>query len=465
MASQDAFVHDHVYQYNSNACFVHIDPHFPQQVRDAAQVVARATGQSPEWADNLAQRADDAAPPPPTSTSGDDEEEQQPTPAAAVQDSPETVAQKRAILKDLVEPLAGGKLQQVADRDFIGFSNSILSLSLQLSLPADDAADAADAADELTYLVETLVGAIACQTPTPATTQPALSSRYSALATIFNALPPNTTQQLQTLRFNVLETLVRYAAENDDVAIVRPAIEPKHLEQYFSDDDDDTADAAAAAVVTSLLQNVANGSRADPSGTVRLARDILVARLSSSSSSSSSSSEAREKLAATLVALLLASNEVYDFTPYSPNRFPALYSKAPDSVLVKTLNRFASLDLGRNSGEVKLPQQAELDAAVEQETLFPSPTTTSNSSVPSTSAQQARPTSSSSGPAAELLLRVDRAALDKKLNLLRLAQLCEHKVGHQVPYADIVNQLGLDLASGSGDEEEQGEEVETWVID
>lgn len=33
MATQDAFVSDHVHQYNSTSYFVHIDPHFPQQVR------------------------------------------------------------------------------------------------------------------------------------------------------------------------------------------------------------------------------------------------------------------------------------------------------------------------------------------------------------------------------------------------------------------------------------------------
>lgn len=502
MTASDAFVSDSTHSYNGNCYFVHVDPNLAQlvrrkssthslcshahsltdtrvcprpQIRDAATVVARVTSNDGEesdeaWVDSLVQRAQDALPPTPSPA---DSEEEQAAPRPA-EETPEFKATKRDLVQQLVARLqerGGAKLQALADRDFVGFTNSFLSLVLETQ--QEDAADLAKG-------IEVLVGAIACKDPKPATTQPALSTRYSTLATIFNALPSSSSSSaLSTLRLQVLRTLVKYAAENDDVAIVKPALDPLQLEQYFAEAGAGAgADETAASLVESLLNNVGGGNGAkaatDPIGTVTLAREILVARLSSSSSSSSASAAApsasspvRSKLAATLIALLLASNDVYDFTPYR-RVLPA--SEATTSVLAETFKRFTDPSSGVEQAAAaadEFASQDELDKAVASTTLFPSsPSSTSSSS--SASSSESAPTPSRTAAGAQLLLRVDRDQLVQKQTLLRFARLCEDKgVGKSVRYDEIAKRLGLSASASAGGEEddEAGEEVETWVID
>lgn len=439
------------------------------QIRDAATVVARVTAKdqgdddAAAWVDSLVQRAQDALPAAPSPAQDEDSEEE--AAPRTIEETPEFKATKRDLVQQLVARLQeGAKLQALADRDFVGFVNSFLSLLLETQADAD-----------LTHGIQVLVGAIACRDPKPATTQPALSTRYSTLATIFNALPSSSS--LTTLRLQVLRTLVKYAAENDDVAIVKPALDPVQLEQYFAEAGAD-ADETAASLVESLLNNVGGGNGAkaatDPIGTVTLAREILVARLSSSSSAaaaSSSSSPVRSKLAATLVALLLASNDVYDFTPYS--RVLPISAEATSSLLVETFKKFTDLSSSSSVEQQQADEfasQDELDKAVASTTLFPSSSSSSSESASASStsapASASAPRTASAAASAQLL-RVDRAHLVKKQNLLRFARLCEDKgVGKSVRYDEIAKRLGLSAkAGGEEEEEEAGEEVETWVID
>ncbi|KWU41568.1 hypothetical protein RHOSPDRAFT_36880 [Rhodotorula sp. JG-1b] len=475
MTAADAFVSDSTHSYNGNCYFVHVDPNLAQLIRDAATVVARVTPndgeESAAWVDSLVQRAQDALPPAPApaptpADEADSAEDAAPRPA---EESPELKATKRDLVRQLVARLQEGraKLQALADRDFVGFTNSFLSLVLETQQDAD-----------LAHGIEVLVAAIACKDPKPATTQPALSTRYSTLATVFNALPSS----LSTLRLQVLRTLVKYAAENDDVAIVKPALDPLQLEQYFAEAGAGAgADETAASLVESLLNNVGGGNGAkaatDPIGTVTLAREILVARLSSSSSAAPSASPVRSKLAATLIALLLASNDVYDFTPYRVLPFPAESSEeATTSVLAETFKRLT--DPSSSGGEQaaaaaaadEFASQDELDKAVASTTLFPSSPSPSPSS--SSSSSESAPSAATPARTAHFLLRVDRDQLLKKQTLLRFARLCEDKgVGKSVRYDEIAKRLGLSASAGAGasggeeEDEEAGEEVETWVID
>ncbi|TKA53417.1 hypothetical protein B0A53_04403 [Rhodotorula sp. CCFEE 5036] len=469
MTASDAFVSDSTHSYNGQCYFVHVDPNLAQLIRDAATVVARVTAKdqgdddAAAWVDSLVQRAQDALPAAPSPAQDEDSEEE--AAPRTIEETPEFKATKRDLVQQLVARLQeGAKLQALADRDFVGFVNSFLSLLLETQADAD-----------LTHGIQVLVGAIACRDPKPATTQPALSTRYSTLATIFNALPPSSS--LTTLRLQVLRTLVKYAAENDDVAIVKPALDPVQLEQYFAEAGAD-ADETAASLVESLLNNVGGGNGAkaatDPIGTVTLAREILVARLSSSSSAaaaSSSSSPVRSKLAATLVALLLASNDVYDFTPYS--RVLPISAEATSSLLVETFKKFTDLSSSSSVEQQQADEfasQDELDKAVASTTLFPSSSSSSSESASASStsapASASAPRTASAAASAQLL-RVDRAHLVKKQNLLRFARLCEDKgVGKSVRYDEIAKRLGLSAkAGGEEEEEEAGEEVETWVID
>ncbi|GAA5993159.1 hypothetical protein JCM10908_001317 [Rhodotorula pacifica] len=422
MAQDNAFVDEFTTSYNDGTSyFIQVDPSFTTQIADIASIIARvanADEQDPAaFVDSFTTRAQDALPPSPAAPTGEDDESA-PTSAPAAKDTPDSLAAKRALLKDLLQPLtqSEAKLQNIPDRDFIGFTNLVLSLLLSLFSESEELAD----------LTRSLVRAIAAENPTPASHTPAMSTRYTALATIFNALPTSATSS--ALRREVLETLVAYAAKNDDLSIVRPALENHQLEQdhLAATGDKDTT---TASIVRSLIGNVVDGSRTDPLGTLRLARELLVDRLSSSAEGSSSQEETREKLQKTLMALLLASNEVYDLTP-----FARIVPTASEDALSKTFKLF----LSGNSSDA-LPTQADLESALSSSTLIPS---------------------SSSSSSAQGLLALDRSELEKKLKLLQLARLCEDRVGKEVGYEEIAKRLGLQGQTG-----EEGEEVEEWVID
>ncbi|POY72941.1 hypothetical protein BMF94_4017 [Rhodotorula taiwanensis] len=464
MTGQDAFKDEFTHSHGGQCYFVAVDPSFPLQVTDIARVVAQVAVQGDDaerstYVDSLAQRANDALPPPtePAHSDDADDDDSDETARASLappKDTADSLAAKRELVRDVVSQLAQagrGAIQNLADRQLIGFTN--LTLSLVLGLFADDADTSAR--DEL---VRSLVDAIAPAVESgPA--NPALSTRYSALATIFNALP----LKAGPLRFHVLTTLVESAAQHDDIAIVRPALAENQLELYFKQAGDDVevaADETTSRIVEALLKNAAGPKAADPVGTARLAREILLARLSAPSGAGAESST-RTKLGATLLALSFASNDVFDFTPFSraANRFPAVHQSSSNDALGRTLELFTT-ETGAELDVAKLPSQADLDAAIAGSTLLPASSTSSSSSA-AASSSSASPLSSS---AAASPTRLDRAQLERKIKLVKLAQLCEDKVGGQVRYEEIQKQLGLKKASDDDDDDE-GEEVETWVID
>ncbi|BGP53626.1 hypothetical protein JCM8202_002526 [Rhodotorula sphaerocarpa] len=437
------------------------------QIQDLGSVVARIASTDDadaDWVQNLVQRAHDALPPAPTTpddADADQDHDDNETSAPPPKDTPESLAAKRTVLNDLVRRLAdaqspsdaaasGRLLNHLGDRDLVGFTNLFLSLGLALLLAPEHRAD-------LAALVRSLVQALA----PPATVQvptshPTLASRYTALATLFNALPATTNDEaLSPARLEALTTLVRLACAHDDVAILRPALAARALEQHLAGaSTQHEADQAAAQVVEALLKNAGASRSSDPIGTAQLAREILLNRLEAaqvqagSPQPESEQSDVRARLGATLLALSLASNDVYDFTPLAPSagRFPALASAgaaaAAGSDAAAPLRRVLEVLLSADGApQVEaLPSQAELDHALREATLLP-------------------------GNDSHAL---DRVQLERKVRLVRLARLCEEQVGREVPYEVIRREIGLARAQGAEDsreDDEEEEEVEMWVID
>lgn len=494
--TMDAFHDTFTHSATSQSYFIQVDPSFPAQassadppphpltctranpytpcarppaqIQDLGSVVARIASTDDadaDWVQNLVQRAHDALPPAPTTPddADADQDDDNETSAPPPKDTPESLSAKRTVLNDLVRRLAdaqspsdaaassGRLLNHLGDRDLVGFTNLFLSLGLALLLAPEHRAD-------LAALVRALVQALA----PPATVQvptshPTLASRYTALATLFNALPATTTndEALSPARLEALTTLVRLACAHDDVAILRPALAARALEQHLAGaSTQHEADQAAAQVVEALLKNAGASRSSDPIGTAQLAREILLNRLEAaqvqagSPQPESEQSDVRARLGATLLALSLASNDVYDFTPLAPSagRFPALASAgaaaAAGSDAAAPLRRVLEVLLSADGApQVEaLPSQAELDHALREATLLP-------------------------GNDSHAL---DRAQLERKVRLVRLARLCEEQVGREVPYEVIRREIGLAREGGEEDsreDDEEEEEVEMWVID
>ncbi|GAA5920314.1 hypothetical protein JCM6882_006493 [Rhodosporidiobolus microsporus] len=393
-AFNDTFTANH----GGSCFFVSVDPAFDTQIAEAASLVARARPSQDDRAQFTASLVDAAhAALPPTPAAIGEEDESEEAESAKATDTPEALEKKRAVLLDLLAALKdAGKLEGVqSDREFEGWSNLVLSLVLALLSGA-----------ELEGAVSTLV-AVYTSLPTSsspssssASLVPSLPARYTALATLFNALPPS----LPAPKLHTLTALAAFAAQNDDAAVLAPTLAA--LPTIFASLAPSLSAAGEAdkAVLSIASALAAHGAQAE-------ARNVLEAHLSSASTTEAS--ESRGKLADLLVALTLSAPDVYDLTPLSsPSLTPA---SAALAALVDIFLR----------GDVAAFASASI------------------------------PTVEVEG------VELDRAQLEKKLRLVKLAELCSERVGETVGYAEIKEVLAL---SGSGAEDE-GEEVETWVID
>lgn len=241
------------------------------------------------------------------------------------------------------------------------------------------------------------------------TANPSLSARYAAVAIIFNSLPSS----LNTLRLNVLLKLVSFAASNDDFTIIQPAL--NRLESYLIEwgfgpgsQGEEEGNAAIGTVVEALTGK----------GKLNEARTVLFAHLSAPSAvagSSTTPSASASKLASQLIALSLALPQMYDFASLAS--IPAVASPSTPA-LASLLSIFQSGDV------------ASFEEFAKQ-----------NQSVLSEH-------------------NLDSAFLGNKLRLLALAELCSHKVGENVTYDEIASSLRLQQNA-----QDDGEEVESWVID
>ncbi|GJN88180.1 hypothetical protein Rhopal_001145-T1 [Rhodotorula paludigena] len=386
-------------------------------VNDAATVIARVRPEADRqpFVQQLVDKARTAVPPQPEQPAGDDADDEEHEQRKPVETDEHRQA-KRAVVADLVASLDGVRLE-ATDKEFEGLANLVLSLVLAL-YPATDA--------EYPALVRNLAAALSRVNPDkPQQANPSLSARYSALATLFNALPLADPTS-DALRLDLLLQLVAFAATNDDLAVIAPALDK--LEQWLADwgfgpgsDGEERGHEAVQHVVDAL---VAKGAAADAARARALLLAHLAASPSTSSGASPSSSPAAAGLASTLVALSLAAPDVYDFHALTPARYPALAAlPAPLAALLST---------------------------------FQQPSSSSSSSTSSSSTPSVPTDALESVPAVPL----DQAQLEKKLRLARLAELCSGRVGQSVAYAEVAQAVGI---SAQGDD--ATEEVETWVID
>lgn len=143
------------------------------------------------------------------------------------------------------------------------------------------------------------------------------------------------------------------------------------------------------------------------------ARSLLVSHLSSPSAvdgRSATPSSSASQLASSLIALSLALPNEYDFASLTTSRFPSLAS--PSSPELKQL--------------LEVYQKGDLSSF-----------------------------QSISFPVSVASLTLEKEELEKKLRLIKLAELCSERVGETVQYGEIAKALDLQT---DGDE---GEEVET----
>ncbi|GAA5836564.1 hypothetical protein JCM11251_007111 [Rhodosporidiobolus azoricus] len=392
-AFNDAFTTTH----GGSCFFVSVDPAFDTQVAEAASLVARSLPADTrnDFTSSLVEAARAALPPAAPPAQDDDADEEELKKAA---DTPETVEKKREVVKQVLAALkdqGGNKLDGVqSDREFEGWSNLVLSLSLSL-LEGDDLASAVST---LTTTYVTLPSS--ASSSSPSSPVPSLPARYTALATLFNALPSS----LSTAKLETLTALVSFAASNDDAPVLAPTL--ASLPAIFAALSLPTP-ADADKTVLALAQALAShGAREE-------ARRVLESHLSQKGQAHEQTAE-KGQLADLFVALSLAAPTVYDLAPLaslpSPPASPAL-AKLLSLFLTGDLSSFSSFDFS------SLP-------AIEGASL-------------------------------------EKDVLEKKIRLVKLAELCAERVGETVSYKEIQETLGLDQQSG----EDEGEEVETWVID
>ncbi|TNY18391.1 Proteophosphoglycan ppg4 [Rhodotorula diobovata] len=306
MASS-AFTDEFTSSHGGRCFFVDVDPAFDLQVSDAATVLARSRpeGDRAAFIQDLADQATRALPPAPEPTHAndddddDDDEDAEAEPKKA-QDTPETRDAKRQVVARLVRSLEGHRLEAASDREFEGLSNLVLALVLSHYEPTDS---------EYPSLVSTLADALTntpsssssspSQSSAKAAAAPSLAARYASLATLFNALPTSTPAAAD-LRLSLLLKLVAFAAHNDDLAVVAPAL--AKLEHWLAEWDLGPAksDHAVAEVAKHLVAK----------GHAQQARELVASHLARSSAGAQSSSESAAPLAATLVALSLAAPDL-----------------------------------------------------------------------------------------------------------------------------------------------------------
>lgn len=398
IAFQDDFTHSH----GGSCFFVAVDPNFPADVADAAQLVARSRPEAERqsFVSQLSSAAQEAQPATPEVADEEQQSQDGSDESKKVEESEETREAKRKVVGDLLSSLKETRLE-ATDKEFEGFSNLVLSFILSL-FPTEHA--------EFASHILTLADAISYSADR--TANPTLSTRYATLATLFNSLP-SSSDSLHQLQLAVLLKLISFAASNDDFAVILPAV--NKLESYLlswgfgpGTQGEEEGNAAVSRVVEVLVKK---GRFAD-------ARSLLVSHLSSPSAvdgQAATPSSSAAELANSLIALSLALPDVYDFASLTTSRFPSLASPS-SSDLKQLLEVFQQGDLSR-FGSISFPVSAAS-------------------------------------------LTLEKEQLEKKLRLIKLAELCSERVGETVAYGEIAKALDLQT---SGDEE--GEQVETWVID
>lgn len=296
-----------------------------------------------------------------------------------------------------------------SDKEFEGFSNLILSLILSHFEPGHS---------DFSTLLITLTDAIMFNSEKIA--NPSLAARYTSVSTLFNSLPtPVSTptsslpSSSSSLRLTVLLKLISYASANDDFPVIRPALarfESWLIEWGFGLGTPGEEEGNRAVL---LVSNHLSTRDQKP-----LARELLLAHLSAHSAvagSSATPSSSAASLASQLIVLSLSLSDVFDFTTLTT--LPSVSHPSIPSLAI-LLSIFQIGDVKAFEEFVK-----QNESMLKEEGL-------------------------------EVTL------LTKKLKLLALAELCSKKVGEFVSYGEIAEALQLTIAKG-----DDGEEVETWVID
>ena len=382
------------------------------QITEAASFISRSKPETEraDYVANLSQLALAAAPPAPELSHDDEESDDDDSTAKKPEpvESEQTRQEKRKVVTALVGSLQGARLQGT-DREFEGFSNLILSLLLSLF----------DLADYSTLLL-ILVDALAQNSIRFA--NPSTTTRYSAIAAVFNSLPVEADNEESNkiaagLKLTILLKLIAYASANDDFTIIKPVLSrfPSWLAQWgFSRGSPGEEEGNAA--VLSIVKSLSKGKKSE-------ARSILLAHLSSQSvveGTATTISTSTATLASKLISLSLAQPDYFDFSSLAS--LPLLAT--PSAPALRTL-----LDIFLSASSTPLPA-LEFFLAVE------------------------------SNKALLGEWELDAASLGRKLRLVGLAGLCSERVGETVRYEEIAGCLGL-----SADGDDDGEQVEIWVID
>lgn len=313
------------------------------------------------------------------------------------EDSEEVIEAKRKVIKDLISSLKSLRLEST-DKEFEGFSNLLLSLILSL-FPSSH--------PDFPTLILILVDSLSFSADR--TANPSLSARYFSITTVFNSLATSHS----TLRLSVLLKLINYAAQNDDFAVIVPAL--SRLQSWIVEwgfgkgtSGEEEGNAAIASVTTTLINK----------GKLSEARQLLIAHLSAGSAvggTSTTVSASTSQLATKVINLSLALPTVYDFSSLS------------------TLSGVSSPSIPQLSTLLTIFQTGDVASftsfATSEKTVLEEQ-------------------------------KLDVGQLEQKLKLLALAELCSKRVGEFVSYEEIAE--ALKLSNGAGDD---GEEVEIWVID
>lgn len=339
----------------------------------------------------------------------EDQEDQEEKPDAP-EDTEEVKEAKRKVVKDLVASVRAPFRIEATDKEFEGLSNLVLSLVLSLFPSTHN-----DFATLLLSFVDSLSAHVDNQ-GTARLANPTLSTRYASIATLFNSLPlplpasATTSTTPSTLRLAVLLKLVAFASANDDFSVIRPVL--LRLEAWLIEwgfglgtPGEEEGNAAINNIVKALVSK----------GKLNEARSILLSHLSTPSASKGTSytpSSSASLLSSRLIVLSLGQNDVFDFSTLASLVTPS------EPALKELLTIFQSGDV-----------EAFEKFAVGNEKVL---------------TEQG----------------LEKSQLERKLKLLALAELCSKKVGEFVSYEAIAK--ALRLSSSANDD---GEEVETWVID
>ncbi|KAK4705798.1 translation initiation factor 3 subunit M, partial [Phenoliferia sp. Uapishka_3] len=382
----------------------------PSQIAEAVTFIARARPENVRvsYISQFSAAAKLAAPIPEVDEDAAEEElDEDKEDKKVEEDSDETREAKRKVFRDMVASVKGLRIDG-ADREYEGYSNLILSLLFSLFSTAHP--------DFPTLVLALVDSAIFSQDKT---VFPSLAARYMAVATLFNTLPVPTPSSSESsnlpasLRLSVLLKLIAYASANDDFAVIRPALakfESWLIEWGFGPgtSGEEEGNAAVLQVVTTLA---AKGQKVE-------ARTLLLSHLSAPSAVAGKSitpSSSAAALATQVIVLSLALPDVFDVSSLST--LPSVSSPSVPE-LKMLLDIFQSGDVAAFEAFAKSNAQVLADH------------------------------------------KLNPSVLERKLKLLALAELCSKRVGELVAYSEIAT--ALRLASSASDD---GEEVETWVID